>query len=291
MREALFVVNPAGSGHFGALRRHCHEFALSHGWQPQVVMSEVGDITVERIQTYLVAPGQKLVFAVGGDGTVRLCAKALAGSGAPLAVVPRGAANLFALALGIPHRVNDALRVGFEGGERVVDIAEADGETFVAMAGIGIDAAVVGGTPRWMKEHLGWMGYAFAAVPHLLARPHQITVHLDGGGPVVRRAQAVVVGNLGLLPGNFSLLGGAVLDDGVLDVGVLEPRGPLGWAHIARQAIFGAGDGQFEHFRARHVVVHARVALPRQVDGDLMPAAVSLEVKVRPRSLTVRVPE
>ena len=46
--------------------------------------------------------GADLVFAWGGDGTVRRCMGVLAGTGASLAVLPAGTANLFATNLGIP---------------------------------------------------------------------------------------------------------------------------------------------------------------------------------------------
>jgi diacylglycerol kinase (ATP) len=46
--------------------------------------------------------GADLVFAWGGDGTVRRCMGVLAGTDACLAVIPAGTANLFATNLDIP---------------------------------------------------------------------------------------------------------------------------------------------------------------------------------------------
>ena len=46
--------------------------------------------------------GAQLVFAWGGDGTVRRCVDVLSGAEAALAVLPAGTANLFATNLGIP---------------------------------------------------------------------------------------------------------------------------------------------------------------------------------------------
>jgi diacylglycerol kinase family enzyme len=48
----------------------------------------------------VVAAGAQLVFAAGGDGTVGAFAQALAGTGASLAILPLGTANLAACALG-----------------------------------------------------------------------------------------------------------------------------------------------------------------------------------------------
>ena len=46
-----------------------------------------------------------------------------------------------------------------------------------------------------------------------------------------------MVGNSGLLPGGFSLLPDARLDDGLLDVGVLAPHGPFGWPRLATRVL------------------------------------------------------
>ena len=147
----------------------------------------------------------------------------------PLAIVPRGTANLAARALRIPARLDAALAAGFGGRDRQVDLAEADGMLFAAMAGIGLDAAVVDGTPDLLKRHLGWLAYAAGGVTRLAGRRRMFTVRLDGGPPLTRLARSVVVGNVGLLPGGFALLPDARLDDGLLDVGILAPAGPAGW--------------------------------------------------------------
>jgi len=228
---------------------------------------------------------------VGGDGTVRACAHHLAGTGAPLAVVARGTANLFAKSLGIPSRLAEALGTGFGGSERLVDMAEADGSPFVAMAGMGIDAEVVHSTPHLMKEHFGWAGYALAALPHLAGAANEVTVHLDGAEPFVRQARSVVVGNVGILPGGVTLLPGASLDDGLLDVGVLVPAGLLGWAGVARRVVAGrSSGGPVEHYKARHVEVRSKSPLWRQVDGDVIGRGFGLCISVHHKALLVRVP-
>ena len=130
------------------------------------------------------AAGAGLVFAVGGDGTVRACASALAGTGIRLAIIPRGTANLAAHALGIPHRLEAALAAGFGGHETLLDLGMAEDAGFVTMfttmAGIGLDAAVVGATRRQPKLRFGWLAYAGAGLGHLHGTPSHFTVTLDG---------------------------------------------------------------------------------------------------------------
>ena len=210
----------------------------------------------------------------------------------PLAIVPLGTANLAARALGLPRRLDEVLAVAFRGRERRIDLAEADGMPYAAMAGIGLDAAVVGATPRLLKERFGWLGYAAAGAARLPGRRHEFTVRLDGGPPLTRRARSVAVGNAGLLPGGFALLPGARLDDGVLDVGILAPAGPLGWGRVAYRIITGSGhdDGRLARFQARRVEIQAAADLPREVDGEVIAPGRTLIIKVRPAALLVRAP-
>jgi diacylglycerol kinase (ATP) len=51
--------------------------------------------------------GAELVIASGGDGTVGAVAGELIGTGVPLGIVPRGTANAFSVALGIPTPLDD----------------------------------------------------------------------------------------------------------------------------------------------------------------------------------------
>jgi YegS/Rv2252/BmrU family lipid kinase len=295
MKKAVFVINPHGVHHFEALKRHCHEAAADNGWGPEFVVTGGADSLTdlhEHLSRYASAGGDRLVFAVGGDGTVRACVDALACTGAALAIVPRGTANLFARVLGAPRELGAALEVGFRGEQLQVDVALANGAAFVAMAGIGLDAAVVRSTPRVLKDHLGWVGYAAGALAHLGSRPRQFTLCLDGGEPIARQAHSVVIGNVGILPGGFSILPGALVDDGWLDVGVLAPEGWFGWGHIARRVLAGGhhADRQFEHFKARVVEVSATTELQRQLDGDLVAPGRSLAVSLQPKALLVMAP-
>jgi undecaprenyl-diphosphatase len=184
------------------------------------------------------------------------------------------------------------LSTGFGGRDVYVDLPAANGQTFVAMAGLGIDAAVVEGTPKVLKDYLGWLAYAMAALPRLAGPAHEITVQIDGAGPVVREAHCVVVANVGILPGGFMLLRGARVDDGLLDVGVLSPRGVVGWLLLARRTVGGRHRPQrdLEHFQGANIEVSSRTELWRQLDGDVIGLGRSLSVSLRAKALRVRVP-
>ena len=311
MPTAAFVVNRTLLRDPRGFLRRCEAAAKQYGWEPwfaETSAAESGLVLARRA----VAAGAGLVFAAGGDGTVRACAGALAGTGVPLAIVPLGTANLTARALGVPGRADRALAAGFGGRDRTIDLGRIEGagdggtsadsgaggggtdvggSVFTAMAGIGLDAAVVAAAGAQLKRRLGWMAYALAGAARLSLPPGEFTVRLDDAEPMRRRARCVVVANAGLLPGGFTLLPQARLDDGLLDVGVLAPSGTWGWILLAGRVLLRRGqDRQLECVPARHVRISAEVELPRQVDGEIARPAPGLEVSVCPGALIVRQP-
>ena len=168
------------------------------------------------------------------------------------------------------------------------------------MAGIGLDAAVVAATREPLKRRLGWVAYAAAGMTQLALPEQDFTIRLDDAEPLRRRARCVVVANAGLLPGGFTLLPGARIDDGWLDVAILAPSGLWGWVRVGgpgagpRPASAGRGDRRgdrtLECFQARRIQVSAAAALPRQVDGEIIAPGRTLSVSVCPSALTVRLP-
>jgi diacylglycerol kinase family enzyme len=291
MPGVAFVVNGSlvrGGGHLVAL---CREAAARYGWRAEVFVTDKAEGGVSAA-CGATLDGADLVVAVGGDGTVRGCAEGLAGTGVPLGVVPHGTANLLARTLRIPGQPKAALAVALAAGgvDRTIDLAVADGMPFTAMAGMGLDAAVVAGTK--LKHQFGWLAYAMSGAVHLALPPVRFTIRLDDGAPFEREARSVVAGNSGLLPGGFSLLPDARLDDGLLDVGVLAPHGPFGWPRLAARVLTHSHrqDRMLERFKARKVEIAAQALLPREVDGELVAAGHALTVAIAPSALTVRTP-
>lgn len=289
---AVVVINGARMRDLRRLRQVCLRAAASYGWAEPVLLPTSAADPGSGPARQALELGAALVVAVGGDGTVRACAQVLGGTGVPLAIVPAGSANLVALALGLPGRLDPAVTVAFGGQDRRIDLAAAEDMTFAAMAGIGLDAAVVGATPAAAKRLLGWPAYAAAAVGQLHRRPATFSVRLDGSAPLIGPARSIAVGNCGLLPGGFAIMPDAQLDDGMLDVAILAPAGPVGWAAIGYRVIASSrrDDSQLVRLRARRVEVVADTQLPRQVDGEVLPPGDSLTVTLQPAALVVRVP-
>jgi diacylglycerol kinase family enzyme len=297
MTLVAFVVNRTLLRDPRRFLERCRDAAENRGSAPWFGPADAAQDSLA-LARRAVAAGASLVFAAGGDGTVRACAEALAGSGVPMAIVPLGTANLTARALGVPARPDRAVEAGFGGRDRMIDLGHltrvdgADGTWFAAMAGIGLDAAVVAAAGERLKRRFGWAAYAAAGMGKLTAPPHEFTVRLDDADPLCRRARSVVVANAGLLPGGFTLLPRARLDDGLLDVGILAPSGAWDWIRLAGRVLARdrRQDRALQRLQARRIRISADAVLPRQVDGEIVPPGRALSVSVCPRALVVRLP-
>jgi YegS/Rv2252/BmrU family lipid kinase len=238
-----------------------------------------------------IADGARLVLVCGGDGTVAACAGALAGTEVAMAVVPVGTGNLLARNLGIPLELSEALEVAFGPDERVIDVLEAGDQRFVVMAGLGFDAALIRDTDDELKDRLGWLAYLGGMAKALRRSPHaRFTITVDDGLPLRTQAIGVLVGNVGQLEADITLLPDASPDDGQLDVLVLAPRTVRDWPALVWRILRRRPDSgpQADILRGKRVRIESSVAVPVEFDGDFRGEATELRVDVLAAALTLR---
>jgi YegS/Rv2252/BmrU family lipid kinase len=289
--RAAVIVNPAKFADVARFRAQVRAAMAERGWGEPVWLATTPADPGEGQARTAVAGGADLVLACGGDGTVTACAAGLAGSGTPMAIVPAGTGNLLARNLGLPLDVRGALAVALAGVNRELDVGDANGRPFLVMAGLGLDARMLGSTSEPLKKRLGWVAYAVAGLRHLRDRPMRVTVRADGGPPHHRRASAVIAGNVGRLQGGVTLLPGAAPDDGLLDVVVLTATGWAGWLAVAARVLLRRpAGGPVTRGAFRELRIDADREYPWELDGELMGSTRLLAIAIRPERLMVRVP-
>lgn len=296
-RAAVVVVNPTKIEDLDAVREELARVARELGEEaPVLVETDADDPGFGQTRRAL-ADGARLVCALGGDGTVRAVAQELAGTGVPLGLLPGGTGNLLARNLGAPvDDLAEAARVALRGGDRTIDIGwlEAAGgrHAFTVMAGLGFDALVMADAPEKVKGVLGWAAYVVSGSRHLSDDPFEATVRLDGEEVHRGPARTVLAGNCGTLTGGVTLLPEALVDDGLLDVGVLTPETLAQWAALAARVVAGrSSDGPSIARRTGRVLeVETATAQRVEADGDVVGEDDRLRLTLEPGGLVVRVP-
>ena len=148
-----------------------------------------------------------------------------------MGLIPAGTGNLLARTIGTPQEVVAATRVALTGDDRKIDVGRVrvddaeDERVFLVMAGTGFDAAIMANTPEALKVRVGPLAYVHLRVPGHARAAHPGQLTLDDEPPLRRRTRTVVVGNSGTLLGGLVLMPTATIDDGVLDVVNIAPKG------------------------------------------------------------------
>lgn len=315
---ATVVYNPV-KVNVDSVKKHFTDAAAQHGWAPPTFVETSAEDPGVAMAQDAVAAGASLVVAAGGDGTVRCVAEGLRDSGIPLALVPSGTGNLLARNLDIPlNSIAQAATAAFAGETRTIDLGlaevkDADGKTsehvFLVMAGMGIDAQMIANTNDDLKKTVGWLAYADAVVRSFSGlKPFRIRYQLADSPSHSAHVSTILIANCGTLPAGIELLPDAKIDDGLLDVAVLQPKGMLGWFQVWRKVRWENGvlrrssigrriitategkDSTVTYLRSRTVTVRPDEGQELELDGDEFGVATAARFTVDHGALLVKVP-
>ncbi len=240
-----------------------------------------------------VEDGADLVFVWGGDGMVQRCIDALAGTGATIAIIPAGTANLFATNIGIPRSLPDAVEIGLNGHRHAFDVGRINGERFAVMAGAGFDAKMIRDADGGLKDKAGRLAYVWTGARNLNTERVRMKVRVDGAKWFDGRASCLLLANIGTLTGGLTAFPDARPDDGVLEVGVVTAKGPVQWSRvIARLAAGRLAGSKFTHqTTGRKIDVRLDHKLPYELDGGDRKATAHLKIRIEPAAIMVCVPK
>jgi len=240
------------------------------------------------------------LIVVGGDGMVNLGTNLVVGTRVPLGLVPSGTGNDMARGLGIPHDNTEAaiaaLLAALERPPRAIDagrISWVDAETgiaasryFACVLSAGFDA-IVNERANRMRRPKGPSRYTIALALELASlRPIPYRVVIDGE-EIVTSGALISVGNNVSLGGGMKVTPDAKVDDGLLDVLIVEALSRVAFMRVFPRVFKG------EHVTDRRVRIirgkRVRIESPGLVayaDGERI-APLPIDIEVVPGALRV----
>jgi len=292
LERVAIIFNPASGTEDSASRRSGLE-TLAH---EAGLTCELEETDRERgaapLAEQAVADDRKRLIVSGGDGSVTEAAHVLAGTETELAVVPAGTGNLLALNLGIPTDREAAMRLALTGEAKPIDVGRANGQVFLIATGMGLDARMIRDADREMKRKYGKLAY-FITGWRNLRRP-RVDYHVTVDGQLLRRrAETVMVANLGRITAGLELVPGSDPDDGLLEVAILRTRRLRDLALLGLRMLLGRqrSDELLEIRHGHHIRIEARRPQPVQLDGNDAGVTRRLEVHAEPGALKLVRPE
>jgi YegS/Rv2252/BmrU family lipid kinase len=290
--STVIIINPISGGASPREARARAQLALAvvdtHGDPVEVLMTEaVGH--ARELAKAAVRRGARLVLAWGGDGTINEVVSAHAFDDVPLGIVPAGSGNGLARELGVHPRPERAIADALQAVPRAMDLGEIDGRLFANVAGIGFDAHIASRFATATRR--GFVGYAGITVRALRSyAPQHYRITIDGV-ETSHRAILVTIANSAQFGNNARIAPGARVDDGELDLVVVEERSRI--ATICQvPRLFNGTANRIRGCtirRIRAVTIESEQPMAYHVDGEPIAGGTRLKARVHPGALMVAV--
>lgn len=291
MRQALLLYNPVSGRQRSARLVPQVLAALEAGGFAVAPRPTAGPGDATRLAAAAVAGGDvEVVFALGGDGTLRETAAGLRGSDVALGPLPLGTANVLALSLAIPRSPIAAARAAAAWAPRSVDVGTVGDEPFLMMLSVGLDAAVVAAQDPLWKRHLGRAAFAASGAARWWRYEYpEIEVR---SGDWSTAASFVAVCNIPHYGGAFRMAPAADVCDGQLDLVLFRGRDRISTLAFARDLFFArhVDRADVEVRRVTEVEIDGPRALLAQLDGDALGEEPPFRVGIERCALRVLAP-
>jgi len=222
----------------------------------------------------VILQGYRKIVAVGGDGTINEVINGIMLSGknseTTVGIIPLGGGNDFSKNFGIPSNIEEAVKILKANKTQMIDVGKIDDRYFINSLGAGFDAEValfatkisfLNGLPR----------YLFAVLAALLnLKFHKWEIIADSK-KIVSTYLLISFGNGKYCGGGFKLNPGAVIDDGFLDVCLVEKVSPFKILTLLSTVIKGEhiGKKEVEIIRTKRFEINSNQKIPIYFDGEI----------------------
>ena len=303
MQSADLIYNPnAGRFPSAILAERAAEVLRANGWNIRLLRTRDGG-HVTQLARKAAEDGKDALFVVGGDGTVNLAVRGLAGSNTALGVLPGGTANVLAQEMGLPGltwtrwmALEESARRLADATIHTVDIGQCADTAFLMWAGVGLDAfAIHYIEPRPRTEKL------FANVTYAASTAYHASIwhginlkvtadnlHISG------HYLLALISNIHLYAGGLANISpSALLDDGVMDLWMFEGETLGDTIQVALDLFAGrhVNSDRVRHVEFKHLYLESDSQLYVQVDAEpLRYRGKSIEIQVISSGLKLLVP-
>lgn len=228
--------------------------------------------------------GCEQLFVAGGDGTLNEVLNGVASvegglSRVTFGLIPLGTGNDFATALGLPDTVEAALDIILAGHTLRTDVGIVNDRYFVNVSAGGFIAEVSDAVNPQLKTLTGKFAYLIGGAQVLMDYEHveaRIRV-VEAEGRTTEREMSLemfAVCNSRLVGGGRMIAPEAVIDDGVLDVCIIEEMPVMEFISLLTAVSSGdhVADERVAYFHAREIDFHFNRTIKINTDGEVLEA-------------------
>ncbi len=233
------------------------------------------------------------VVVLGGDGTINEAAQGLVGTQTALGIIPRGSGNGLAREIGMFLPLEEALVKLQRATAQPCDVGFANGELFLNVAGIGIEAAIA-----WQFMEHGQTGargkapyFTLGAKAFFTYKPQLLRVTVENSTREMTPL-TLVFANGRQYGSNFKIAPQASLNDGKLDM--VEIKNAAKYKLAAAVPFFFTAQkppfGITQTAQVTGAVVESEHEILYHIDGEPRKTAGHLEITLKPEALRLLLP-
>lgn len=236
------------------------------------------------------------LFVAGGDGTLNEVLNGVASVAGALrrvtfGLIPLGTGNDFAGALGLPEDVEAAIAILLQGRTLAVDVGILNDRHFINVSAGGFIAEVSDAVDPQLKTVAGKLAYLIGGAQVLFdyeAVEVGLRVFADEGQQAVEREmrmQMFAVCNSRMVGGGRLIAPHALIDDGLLDVCIVEAMPTVEFIALLTRIPGGdhIEDERVHYFRARRAELSFTRPIKLNTDGEVLEAS-RCDYRILPRA-------
>lgn len=289
--RARVIVNPSSGRERGLENILLFSEKLREKYAAVEVALTHGDGDAHEAARVALQDGCSALFVAGGDGTLNEALNGVAEAGGldtvQFGIIPLGTGNDFATALDIPHETEAAVDVLLRGREVRVDVGIVNGRRFLNTSGGGFVAEVsVAVTPQ-LKTITGRLAYLIGGAQVLFDYdPVRATVTANPGDLRLGVGlYAFAVCNSRLIGGGRLIAPDALIDDGLLDLCLIEAMSAMEFVALARKVADGehVNDPRVRYLQASSITIELERETRINTDGEVL-SATRCEYSILPRA-------
>jgi diacylglycerol kinase (ATP) len=290
-KNVHIIINPA-SGKQEPILSYLNKAFINLGINWEILVTQPPDNDAFCIAEKLVGKTD-LIIVYGGDGSVCEVARALYGTNTPMAIIPGGTANVMSKELGISQDTVEAIELIIGNSHKIVaiDMGLANDVPFLLRINLGIMADMVLQANRELKDSFGQLAYGVSAIQTLVAsQPVEYKLIIDEE-EVIEDGVALTVTNAGSIGiSDFSLLPDMRVDDGYLDVVLLNDADLFSVIRVAGSTLFQTRSDVLKHWRCKEVSIMMKRA-SKYIADDTEKQDKEIHIKVIPKAIKILVPK
>lgn len=300
MKTELIINLTAGGGKPHAHLKTIFKYLKENGFNFKVSYTSHHGEAIELAQK-AADKGIDLIVSIGGDGTVNEIVNGIMKSknDPSLGIIPLGWANDFIKSTDIPSDIIKACKILVRGKIKKIDIGVINSQIYFAnICGVGFDAEVAQLANQMKSKHpnlriLSAFVYVFATVKKLLSPfgYHNVKIKFNGQ-KIHSKILFIAISNGKFYGGRFKITPKAILDDGLLEICLVEEMGRFKYLSIIPKVFKGthASIEGISFYRAKEVVIESSQTILAQVSGEVIEGQKKFTIALLPKSLKLIIP-